>query len=69
MQLIKNKADWAEYASVQESRTYPHESKHINAPTKFPCLVITNLRSSNGGFDLIHNCIYKEDAKLLLKIK
>jgi hypothetical protein len=35
--LIKNKEDWKEYASIQESRTFPNPAKHVNIPKEFPC--------------------------------
>lgn len=68
-QIIKNKADWDEYASIQESRVFPHPVIHINVPKEFPCMVTTILQPSNKGFNLVHKCIFKSDAKLLLKVK
>jgi hypothetical protein len=67
--LIKNKEDWKEYASIQESRTFPNPAKHVNIPKEFPCLVTTIMQPSSNGFNLIHKCVFKSDAKQLLSIK
>lgn len=69
MQLIKSKLDWEEYESIQSSRVYPNPAKHINIPSEFPCFVITNMRQSRDGFDLVHTSFNKSHAKQLLKIK
>lgn len=67
--IIKNKTDWEEYASIQESRAFPNPVAHINTPKEFPCLVTTIMQPSGHGFNLVHKCVFKSDAKKLLSTK